>query len=508
MKFRIWVSMCLLCIILCTVQFLPAYSNSPAEVQPQETQSKEIQATEVQLRAAIQQAKSQKDLKAFVKGYMALSNFYVQHRKFEKAHQVLQEAISLFNEKLGPENEISGLMQIQNSAVYMFQQDFANALKDLDAGMALLEKLDSFGKMREKLHPLRELLVGFDNFREAFENNQYPEAETHLKTVIPLAQQLQEHNLTSVCLSTLGLVQVVQDKLEEGHENINKAKALSTDTMIGGEESKMLIQLALAISATKQGHIPEAKQLYQTALNQYGNLLSRYAIDPALFQQEIHHIDSIQQELDKTTVSIESPHYVEDTNLRGKVFHWNTKNPTIHVYIASGEHIKGWTPEYRENLNQAFLTWQMALDNSVQFKFVERPEDPVDVVVRWHDRYRPQTGLTSYKFLKNTLVFAAIDFNLRSYDNKLHTVNTLQKIALHEVGHILGVAGHSKNPKDIMFPASTVTKTLSPRDIETMRQLYGQYVDITNPPAMTLSQYRQTPEYKKNASLLKVLDHF
>ncbi|MBX9687103.1 MAG: matrixin family metalloprotease, partial [Candidatus Obscuribacterales bacterium] len=51
----------------------------------------------------------------------------------------------------------------------------------------------------------------------------------------------------------------------------------------------------------------------------------------------------------------------------------------------------------------------------------------------------------------------------------------LRQTALHEVGHALGLNGHSSNPGDIMYFASVAVNSpqLSERDIKTLQLLYS-----------------------------------
>ena len=48
----------------------------------------------------------------------------------------------------------------------------------------------------------------------------------------------------------------------------------------------------------------------------------------------------------------------------------------------------------------------------------------------------------------------------------------VSRLVLHELGHAIGIWGHSKDPNDIMYTHPIVSQ-LSPRDIHTVRRLYG-----------------------------------
>ena len=57
------------------------------------------------------------------------------------------------------------------------------------------------------------------------------------------------------------------------------------------------------------------------------------------------------------------------------------------------------------------------------------------------------------------------------------TENRIRQITLHEIGHALGITGHTTNPNDAMFFSVTLEdrwKDLSARDAATIVRMYSQ----------------------------------
>jgi predicted Zn-dependent protease len=55
--------------------------------------------------------------------------------------------------------------------------------------------------------------------------------------------------------------------------------------------------------------------------------------------------------------------------------------------------------------------------------------------------------------------------------------NLIRSVSLHEVGHALGLTGHSRHPTDVMFFSESLVddkRELSARDRKTLVRLYSR----------------------------------
>ncbi len=70
------------------------------------------------------------------------------------------------------------------------------------------------------------------------------------------------------------------------------------------------------------------------------------------------------------------------------------------------------------------------------------------------------------------------------------------KTCLHEVGHAIGMEGHSNTPSDIMYPMlnSAQTPYLKERDINTIAALYSE----SNQPRYVAQAQQFQPQYGRN----------
>ena len=159
---------------------------------------------------------------------------------------------------------------------------------------------------------------------------------------------------------------------------------------------------------------------------------------------------------------------------------WPSSQSTIRVYLERGDGIIGFRPEYDGFCQQSFKEWASASGGKVAFEFVKRPES-ADVDWRWTNDFSKvssvaEGGETNVQSAGKQIKHASVTVLTvnPSVDTPLST-NQVRAVCLHEIGHALGIIGHSPKPDDIMYcsmPGATAKPSLSTRDVGTIQKLY------------------------------------
>jgi hypothetical protein len=143
----------------------------------------------------------------------------------------------------------------------------------------------------------------------------------------------------------------------------------------------------------------------------------------------------------------------------------------LRVWIGSGAGMPGWQDDYREQVRSAFESWQ-AVGIPVRFDFA--PDSAAaDVHVTWIDRFTdPISGKTLWsRDDRWWIVDADITLALHHRDGDPLDAAQTRAIALHEIGHLLGL-DHTGDVANIMAPKVRV-RDLSTADRATVRLLYS-----------------------------------
>lgn len=158
---------------------------------------------------------------------------------------------------------------------------------------------------------------------------------------------------------------------------------------------------------------------------------------------------------------------------KGHPFRWFDTDMAIRVLVKPGAGVPNFKPKFDQILRDAFQTWVENSNSKIKFQFVKEP--PADITCEFVadlPRQQPSVaGVTNYQTSPHHMNSA--DIFIRT-TNKIAplTDELMRAICLHEIGHALGLVNHSLDPHDVMFPYLSQQKTLSERDVKTIRKLY------------------------------------
>lgn len=190
--------------------------------------------------------------------------------------------------------------------------------------------------------------------------------------------------------------------------------------------------------------------------------------------------------------------YIENVPFNNKILRWDTTKLPLNVNIQNLA--QGNIPQYyMEEIRKAFIQWQESTDGLVKFNFIDNPKQAQILVKIISDDKRTSCKQEECKYVAayteptlNGDLLSKMTISLYDVNgiNQYFTQRQIYNIVLHEIGHSLGIMGHSQNKDDLMYmernPSNDMAseksdfQLLSQTDLNTINLLYKLVPDITN----------------------------
>jgi tetratricopeptide (TPR) repeat protein len=226
----------------------------------------------------------------------------------------------------------------------------------------------------------------------------------------------------------------------------------------------------------------KAMSLYNEALK-----LSLTELQAAIIRRRI---SILKAELDKRTKvnDAENSHDYFALATFYRITKWHEHSFPLKVFIPKSDtiNLKYFNPAFTGAVRQAFDDWREASKGLVSFTFVEDPTQ-ANIDCAWKERPAGHVAMEGglcemFMDLKDHYLIKA---SITLFLEREKSAQEMTTVALHEIGHSLGIDGHSSRPTDVMFE-ELVTRTadknamkISGRDANTLAKLYSPEVKVT-----------------------------
>lgn len=188
--------------------------------------------------------------------------------------------------------------------------------------------------------------------------------------------------------------------------------------------------------------------------------------------------------------------YIEQAPMDKGIMRWDTEKFPLKITVVDNSGIN--IPDYyNDEIYKAFNQWEISTQ-FLKFANTQNPKD-ADIIVKIKplpddvctgDTCRYVVGYTTPDFKGHILNKMTIVLYAKDPHGNFFSDKELYNTILHEIGHALGIMGHSYSADDLMYMTSDNTnfytpyrssfQYLSSQDINTIKLLYKLIPTITN----------------------------
>jgi hypothetical protein len=171
--------------------------------------------------------------------------------------------------------------------------------------------------------------------------------------------------------------------------------------------------------------------------------------------------------------------YLEHCLKEGRLVRWPDHAMPLRVYIAPFHWYEKSkqvdAQHYRQMVLESLQAWSRLSEGNIQFQIVADMRDS-HIDFKWRRVDRRSLGHCEYLVHTEGYLYSA-EIQIGISDGRVHAQyndpREVRHTILHEIGHALGLIGHSPGIEDIMYtPHQYGVCQLSARDGESLRALY------------------------------------
>lgn len=187
--------------------------------------------------------------------------------------------------------------------------------------------------------------------------------------------------------------------------------------------------------------------------------------------------------------------YSDSISKHGRFLQWPAERLPIRVWVSPDNNVSGFKSTFRDGFIDSLNSWMKASQGRLYYVMVPSKEeatltcewtgDPLAVKATGQHVEQGVCMLASADSGKNYIEIGRADIRILTIDrNSQQSLSDeeMKKTCLHELGHAMGLQGHSTNNHDIMFFSMSNTNwpVLSKRDKATLFMIYQGYQPIAS----------------------------
>lgn len=241
------------------------------------------------------------------------------------------------------------------------------------------------------------------------------------------------------------------------------------NTAVSQNPNNIAIRYWYCQALVKTNRLDEARTNYKFIITQSPN-----SQEAKYSRQGLAILDNYVSKNTSLSLKYQDDNYIKNMYRDGILYRW--KPGSINVYIQPGVN--------QTIAKNAFREWESKTSQAVSFVFVDSPtyaKIKVSFVEKLNKNVFDgvfQAGNCSYEFQGKYMNGATLSILTVAPNGQKLSSNVLYGTLLHEIGHAIGLLGHSTNPSDVMCTAEKrLGNGLSKRDINSAIMLYRGYLN-------------------------------